>query len=86
MADMSEWKQREKAAGMKTYYKTYTYDEQKTWIDKQSFYSLLERWRRHLFGDLLFTGEIGKYYQKIMSEKRLEELDNGVSVSKAIGF
>lgn len=43
---------------------------EKEWIDNASYEELLKRWRFSSVGDTIFQGEIGKYYSKIMSEKK----------------
>ena len=59
---------------------------QKNWIDNATYFQLLERWRFAPVGDVMFQGEVGEYYSKVMHEKKAKEADGGVSVSKAIGW
>jgi hypothetical protein len=44
--------------------------EQKAWIDKSAYDELLQRWKFAPPGDPMFMGDIGKYYMKVMDEKR----------------
>jgi hypothetical protein len=64
--------------------------EQKEWIDTASYEDLLWRWRFTPTGDDngFFTGETGKYYAKVMKQRR--EAPGGqeehVRASKKIGW
>lgn len=62
-------------------------EERKRWIDNASYGQLLSRWRFAPAGDPFFQREIGKYYSKVLSEKR-QEVGNAahVAASKAIGW
>jgi len=60
--------------------------ENKAYIDAKSYESLLSHWRFAPLGDLWFQDETGKYWRERMAELRGKESDNGVSVSKAIGW
>ena len=44
--------------------------EQKKSIDNMSYESMLALWRNAPVGHLMFAGDIGDYYAKIMKEKR----------------
>ena len=59
----------------------------KEWIDKASYRELLHRWRFAPIGDTTFHGELGKYYSKVMHEKK-DALDHSeqVAVSKSVGW
>ncbi len=60
--------------------------EQRKWIDNASYINLLRRWREAPVGDLMFLNDTGKYYEKVLKEKRAE-VGNAehVRASKAIG-
>lgn len=58
----------------------------KQWIDNASYQSLLRRWRFSASGDPIFQGEIGKYYTKMLAEKRSANPGAAVAASKAIGW
>jgi len=59
----------------------------KKWIDAASYEALLSRWRFAPAGDSIFQGETGKYYQKVMAEKKQQVGGAGhVAASKAIGW
>ena len=58
---------------------------EKKWIDEFSYEDLLRRWR-FTTGDTIFQGDNGKYYSKVMFEKRDAEPDGGIAVSKRIGW
>lgn len=61
--------------------------EIKDTIDNMSYEQLLRRWRFADLGDPIFIGEIGKYYQKVMFNKRDDlTFDEKVKVSKRIGW
>lgn len=59
----------------------------KQWIDNASYFQLLKKNRFAAIGDPLFQGETGKYYLKVMAEKR-QSIGNDahVATSKAIGW
>lgn len=61
--------------------------EMKNWIDKADYESLLTKWRFAPVGDVLFQGELGKYYSDVMFKKR-NELDSAeqVRISKDVGW
>ena len=64
-----------------------TEKEMKAWIDKASYVSLLKKWRFEPSGSLWFEGEVGKYFEEVMSKKRLEIGDAAASqASKGIGW
>lgn len=56
-------------------------------IDEMDYESMLRKWRFAPNGDSMFQGEVGKYYSKIMKEKR-EKVGNEshVRASKLIGW
>jgi len=58
----------------------------KKWIDESSYQTLLQKWRYAAVGDMLFQGETGAYYSKIMFAKRDALADGGVSASKNVGW
>jgi len=63
-------------------------DSEKAWIDGANYESLLRRWRNAPSGgDSIFQGDTGKYYAKVMSEKR-NAVGGGAAVdaSKRIGW
>lgn len=45
-------------------------DVQKQWIDDASYETLLRHWRLAPPGDIMFRGECGEYYAKVMAEKK----------------
>lgn len=59
----------------------------KKWILGASYYDLLKRHRFAKDGDLIFHGESGKFYIKIMGQK-CNALENSerVKISKLIGW
>lgn len=59
-------------------------DKIKEWIDEASYEALLRKWRFANLGDKMFSGEEGKYYSKVMLEKK-DECDH-VAVSKRVGW
>ena len=61
-------------------------DEQKNWIDNASFEQLLRHWRFAAAGDSMFQGDTGKYYAKVMQEKRDSDPNGHVAASKRIGW
>ena len=56
----------------------------KEWIDSSSYEELLRGWRFASLGDKTFSGESGKYYSKVMFEKR-DKCDH-VAASKRVGW
>lgn len=62
-------------------------ESMKNWIDNADYESLLSKWRNAPFGSPFFQGEIGKYYSKVMAEKR-SQVGNSehVRASKNIGW
>ena len=60
--------------------------EQKEWIDKASFEELLRKWRFEPIGSEWFKGELGRYYAKVMEDKRHESDHVAVQASKRIGW
>jgi len=61
-------------------------DEQEKWIDDASYYDLLLKWRFSPSGNPFFADECGKYFKKVMEEKRAADPANAVRVSKDIGW
>ena len=61
--------------------------EEKEWIDNADYEQLLTRWRNASIGSPWFQGETGKYYNKVMAQKR-EEVGPAecVRASKNIGW
>jgi hypothetical protein len=59
-------------------------NEQKKWIDEASYQQLLFRWRNAALGELIFQGEAGEYYSKVMAEKKARA--NHIQASKNIGW
>lgn len=61
--------------------------EVKDKIDRMDYISMLRSWRFSPSGDILFQGEVGDYFKKVMTEKR-EALPIGghTSASKLIGW
>ena len=61
--------------------------EMRKWIDGATYEQLLRKWRSATVGDPFFRLEMGKYYQKVMTEKR-KQVGNAehVRASKAIGW
>lgn len=60
--------------------------EMKEWIDNASYEELLRRWRTAPVGSNWFQGEIGAHYTKVMLEKRKQDPEAAVRVSKNIGW
>lgn len=59
----------------------------KDWIDKASYEELLTKWRFAPSGSPWFQGEVGKYFEEVMSKKRAEVGDAAaVQASKNIGW
>ena len=61
-------------------------DKEKEWIDNASYESLLSHWRFAPVGDPMFQGDTGKYYAKVMAERRDADPDKHVRSSKTIGW
>ena len=61
--------------------------DQKEWIDKASYYALLNKWRFAKTGDPIFQGEAGQYYKKALADMRAQ-VGNAehVRISKNLGF
>ena len=53
-------------------------------IDEMSYASMLEQWRFAPSGTLIFQGESGDYFSKVMAEKA--KTVNTVKISKEIGL
>ena len=54
-------------------------------IDAASYEELLARWRSAPVGSPWFVGELGRYYQQRMREKRNQDPAEAVAASKRIG-
>lgn len=62
-----------------------TNEEKKDWIDRATYYELLEKWRYAPSGDEFFVGEIGKYYEEVMVRKKeLLPIEDRIRISKEI--
>jgi hypothetical protein len=65
-------------------------EESKNWIDNASYEELLTKWRFAEAGDDFFKGEVGKYYEQVMKQKKEEgeSTDSSfhIKISKRIGF
>ena len=61
-------------------------DEQKAWIDNASIRELLCKWRFASVGDPFFQGDVGDYYQKVMTAKKSADNAAWVAASKSIGW
>lgn len=61
-------------------------DEQKAWIDNASIMELLRKWRHAPVGDPSFQGDVGDYYQEVMTAKRSADNAAWVAASKSIGW
>jgi len=59
----------------------------KQWIDEATYYQLLKRWRFADLGDTIFQEDTGKYYSKVMGEKKAKlSHRQQVQTSKSIGW
>jgi len=59
----------------------------KDWIDTASYEELLTRWRFAPSGSPWFQGEVGKYYEEVMSKRKAEVGEAAaVQASKNIGW
>lgn len=56
-------------------------------IDEMTYEEMLKRWRFAPMGDPMFQGNIGKYFAKVLAEKRdqMPEKDK-IAISKKIGW
>ena len=63
-----------------------TEKEMRDWIDNSTYKVLLRKWRFAPFGSEFFSGDVGDYYVEVMEKKKSELPDNGVAVSKQIGW
>lgn len=64
-------------------------DEQqmREWIDNATYRQLFNHWRFAPVGDPFFQGEVGKYYTKIMMQKKREAGDaEHTRISKELGW
>ncbi len=55
-------------------------------IDAMTYEEMLRRNRFAPSGDPLFQGDVGKYFIKVMREKRAEDPGGAVAASKRIGW
>ena len=55
-------------------------------LDTMTCETLLRKWRFAPAGDVMFQGETGKYYSKVMSEKRDADPRAAVAASKTLGW
>ena len=64
-----------------------TQQEMLDWINEASYEELLRKWRFAPAGSEFFQGDIGKYYAKIMAERR-KEIGNveHARISKRLGW
>jgi len=64
-----------------------TYEERKAWIDGATYEQLLSKWRFATVGSPWFQGKIGKYYSKVMFERK-KQIGGAAAVtaSKAVGW
>lgn len=53
-------------------------------FDEMSYEQMLSRWRFGKIGDPWFQGETGRYFSKVMAEKR--EHVNHSEISKKVGW
>ena len=61
--------------------------EQKKWIDGATYPELLDKWRFEPIGSVLFQGECGDYYKRVMRAKREALTDEErEGASKNIGW
>lgn len=59
----------------------------KDWIDTASYEELLTKWRFAPSGSPWFQGEVGKYFEVIMSKKRAEVGEVvAIATSKRVGL
>ena len=64
-----------------------TKKEMKDWIDGATYEDMLTRWRWAPSGSPWFQGEIGKYFELIMSQKRKEiGPTEATRISKRVGW
>ena len=62
-------------------------DSLRQWIDTASYEDLLRRWRFAPVGSLFFVGEVGRYFEDTMKQRKAE-IGNAeaVRVSKNLGW
>ncbi len=61
--------------------------EDRAWIDAAGYEDLLRKWRFHAIGHPLFMGDTGRYYSKILGQRRIEVgTIEAAAISKRIGF
>ncbi len=62
-------------------------EETKKMIDEMSFETMMRKWRRLPIGDPLFQNDTGKYFSRIMAEKRKKiGVAAYVATSKRVGW
>ena len=61
-------------------------EELKKRIDAMSYYDMLSKWRFAPSGTLIFQGESGEYWGKVMAHKRDENPAQAVQDSKDLGW
>jgi hypothetical protein len=64
-----------------------TNEEMIKWIDSATYYDLFYKWRKSPSGNPFFQGEVGKYYSRVMAQRR-EEVGPAehTRISKLIGL
>ena len=60
--------------------------QEKKWIDASDYETLLQHWRFAKAGNMMFKGDTGEYYSKVMLEKKEALGAEAVAVSKRIGL
>jgi hypothetical protein len=61
-------------------------EKRKELIDGMKYEQLLYHWRFAPAGDGFFIGEVGRYFEKRMSELRDELGEEAIKISKKIGW
>ena len=61
-------------------------DTEKAAMDAMTYEDMLRVWRFAPAGDRRFQGERGRYFADRMAQMRAAEADNGVGVSKKLGW
>lgn len=57
------------------------------WIDKASYFELLEKWRFESIGSKWFQGEVGDHFSRVMKERKsMHSQDELVYFSKMVGL
>jgi hypothetical protein len=61
--------------------------EMKRWVDGASYVELLRKWRFEPSGSPWFEGEMGEYFQAVMSQRSQETSgEERVRASKSLGW